>query len=308
MDKLQLPISVVITTFNEASNIEKWCDSLLAQTAVPSELIVVDSESNDSTLSKIDQKMKGSNIVTKLITKKCNISEGRNIAIDAASNEKIAVTDGGVELVPEWLYRIYNGLEHSEVVAGYYSFGGNNKYQKAYKSLFYVGTESVDSKAFLPSSRSLGLLKKCWKSVGGYNEDFRIGEDTDFDLKLKKAGFKFFFEPLALVEWELRPTLAAMFKQQYLYSKWDGIIRQNVFGNSCFSIWLLTLLVLLTLSFTSLWWMGAFAFSLTLPILIKTIKQKTYCESSLVSRFQVLTACYIAKGIGFLSGVLQKRA
>lgn len=300
--KNTVDISVIITTFNESGNIIEWCKSLLGQTVLPKELVVVDSVSSDGTLQLIKDFFEGSSISLITISQKCNISKGRNIAIKNATSENLAITDGGVVLDASWLEIIYNQLGKYEVISGYYTFGGVNTLQKAYRDLFYCPKEFVDAENFLPSSRSLGLKKYCWDKVGGYNESFVIGEDTDFDLKLKDKEFTFKFTPEATVEWELRSNIKTIFKQHYLYSKWDAIIGQNIRGNCFLVFYSLLVLFFSFMSLFSIYFILVLCILLVLPVIKKKNKYSNRMYSGFIMRVIILNICYLAKGIGFMSG------
>lgn len=300
--KNTVDISVIITTFNESGNIIQWCKSLLNQTVIPKELVVVDSLSSDGTLKLIEDFFEDSEICLVTISKKCNISKGRNLAIKKTTSENLAITDGGVVLDPKWLEVIFTHLAKYEVVSGYYTFGAKNALQEAYSDLFYCPKEFVDAEKFLPSSRSLGLRKYCWESVDGYNESFVIGEDTDFDLKLKGKGFTFNFAPEATVEWELRSNIKAIFKQHYLYSKWDAIIGQNIRGNCFLAFYSQLVLLFSLLSLFSVYFLLSLCVLLVLPVIKKKNRYSKVIHSRFITRVIILNVSYLAKGIGFISG------
>src|SRR5690349_7074760 len=102
---MRLPVSVIMAVRNEARSLPGLLDSILAGSAQPSEIVIVDGGSNDGTqeiaLSYADK------LPVRLIEKpRANISEGRNAAIEAAQHGIIAATDAGVRLEPDWLERL----------------------------------------------------------------------------------------------------------------------------------------------------------------------------------------------------------
>lgn len=80
---LTLQATVVVTVRNERASIESFLDRLLQQTQRPSEIVVVDGQSNAGTY-EIPQRHVGEYLV-KVILRDCNIAQGRNIGIDAAT-------------------------------------------------------------------------------------------------------------------------------------------------------------------------------------------------------------------------------
>ena len=302
---MSIEVTLIITTFNEEKSIASWCDSLIDQTLLPDEVVIVDSESEDKTVEIFRRRLEKANIPLKCIVRKCNISEGRNIAITNATFDNILITDAGVSLERSWVENMSKSLEQHNIVSGYYEFTGSVWFQKSFKRLFYKSVDNINKNTFLPSSRSLALRRECWEKVGGYNESFLIGEDTDFDIKLKEAAYSFFFQKNAIVKWELRSSLFKLIKQQYLYSYWDGVIFQNT-GNSK-----LTLLSFFTLvSLFGVLYFPLFIFAL--PVLFVFVnKVKKYDElvslPNYILDFIVLNLCYLSKGIGFLNGVIKRK-
>ena len=97
-------VSVITTVLNEAGSIGVLLGSLLRQTRLPGEVVLVDGGSTDGTLEVVEcYARKASLPIRSLRVPGCNISEGRNAAIAAAHGEIIAVTDAGVRLAEDWL-------------------------------------------------------------------------------------------------------------------------------------------------------------------------------------------------------------
>ena len=222
-----IDITMVITCFNERSSVQSWADSFFEMHSHPSELIVVDSESTDGGMDLFERLMApyvGSLI---LIKQKCNISTGRNIAIRAAKNDKIAITDFGVTFSKSWVQEISQTLINYPLCSGVYVYRGNGVIQNSYSLLFSPDIERLDPKHFNPSSRSFGLRRTAVVGVGFYDEKLSIGEDTEFVLRLKKQNLTFGLNINALVYWEPRTSLWEISKQQFSYAFWDAIANQN---------------------------------------------------------------------------------
>ena len=304
MEKVILPASLVVTTYNEADNILTWCKSLVGMDCIPGEIVVVDSLSSDNTVELISKYLSKYEIDVNIIVEECNISRGRNIAIRAAKYEKILVTDAGVTFDKHWAERIYAGLHGHDVVAGYYFYAGNGLMQKAYRDLFYTAAENIDGEKFLPSSRSLGILKSAWLAVEGYNESLDIGEDTDFDLRLKNKGYKFNFVGDAIVYWVTRKHLSAIAKQNFLYSFWDSKNRQNVLMHLNMSAYILALFIF----FFLINYIASFIIAFGVLLVLMCIKPllNLINRNSLNRRFLlnilVMHVTYLSKVMGFIFG------
>lgn len=94
-------VSLIATVFNEQENVEFWLDSLLAQSKIPDEIVIVDGGSNDGTWELL-QKRSAEEPRLKIFQRTCNISQGRNLAIENARGDIIVVTDAGCVYDRDW--------------------------------------------------------------------------------------------------------------------------------------------------------------------------------------------------------------
>jgi glycosyltransferase involved in cell wall biosynthesis len=217
-----MKVSLICPTYNEKDSIKDLIESMLNQSKIPDEIIFVDSYSTDGT-AEIIKEYSDKNV--RLIQKKSNIAEARNIAILNSKYDIIACTDASSKLDIEWLGKITEPFHDDSisVVSGGYIHLSKSKGIENYISMITVQSiEDWKEDTFLPSGRSIAFRKYAWKSVGGYPENLYTGEDTLFDLNLKKKGFKFKLAKDALVYWTGRNTLKKFIKQFYLYGFGDG--------------------------------------------------------------------------------------
>lgn len=223
MKKSRVKISFIATVLNEVGSIASFLDSVEKQSRKPDEIIVVDGGSTDGTQEII--RRAGIRLIEKPGTR---IAEGRNIAIQAAKCPIIAVSDAGVTLDTRWLEHLVEPFERDgrvDVVAGNYETVGTTPFQRAIAAMFADTRPPVDSPAFLPSSRSIAFKKSAWKKVGGYPEWMTyMGEDTLFDLELKKAGYKFVHAPRAIVYWGPQDNFRSLLRQYFRYGFGDAEI------------------------------------------------------------------------------------
>ena len=216
-------ICLVITVLNEAYHIHRLFDSVLLQTRLPDEIIVCDAGSKDNTvtiLSKYSNKLP----LRILVYDGANISTGRNVAIEAAQSEIIAVTDAGVTLSPSWLENLTSSFTDEKImhVAGFFNTDSDTTFEKAMGATVLPLIDDIRSKQFLPSSRSVAFRKSVWKQVGGYPNWLDYSEDVVFDQEIIKQYGSFHFIPTALVQFKPRGTLKQFFRQYYNYASGDG--------------------------------------------------------------------------------------
>src|SRR3989344_9652387 len=109
--------SLVCTVLNEEEYIEKLINSVISQTVLPDEFIIVDGGSSDKTTEKIKNQISKSKYKGnfKLIIKKGNRSVGRNEGIKKASNNIILLTDAGCLLDKNWIKNIIKHFEKKKI-------------------------------------------------------------------------------------------------------------------------------------------------------------------------------------------------
>jgi len=207
--------SLISTVLNEEQNIKFFVESIINQTKKPKEFIIVDGGSKDKTfeiLKKIASKHKW---IKPYQVKGANISKGRNYAIKKAKEEIIVSCDAGGKYKEDWFEKMLKGF-NNQVGFGVDKPLIKNNFQKALAKV-------ILHKNVCGSSRNMIFLKKAWLSVGGYPEDLLIGEDTLYDERLKKKGWKFKTIQNAICFWEMRSDIKSFKKQFYHYGYWDGI-------------------------------------------------------------------------------------
>ncbi len=239
-----IQVSVIITTLNEENTIEELLNGLKTQTLLPSEIVVVDGGSVDSTWTRLRFiAQKNSKFKLKLLQKRGNRSVGRNEAILHAKHELIAITDAGCVPEEKWLeelvttYQNYHDKNHKTsdtldlVVAGYYQPAAGSRFQEAAAPYFLIPPEKINPQLFLPATRSMLLTKKVWQMMGGFDEFLDDNEDYAFARKLRAKKVPIEFASEARVSWTAPSNLINFSNAIYRYAKGDtfsGIMRPKV--------------------------------------------------------------------------------
>lgn len=233
-------ISICITTFNEEGSIGALLDSLLAQTKKADEIVIVDGGSTDATASVISNfQLPITNKTPKikfLISKGATRSEGRNLSIEIAKGDIIAITDAGCIAHKDWLENITEPFKEPrvDITAGFYNMVATRVPSSAYRmtgghpvskamSVFLGVTPRHFDINFLPSTRSMAFRKSAWEAVGGFPEGREnSAEDTDFNYKAVKLGLKYARVKSAVVEWGMPENLKEFFQKIKDYARWDA--------------------------------------------------------------------------------------
>lgn len=219
-----MSITLISTVLNEGDNIHHMMNGLLKQSRQADEILIVDGGSEDNTLETIRRYQ--DRLPLKIIVREgCNISQGRNIAIDAAEGDILVITDAGTRLSETWLENITQPMLDSPdvtVVAGFFKADPQNTFETAMGATVLPLEDEVDPTTFLPSSRSVALRKSVAQAIHGYPEWLDYCEDLVFDMRLQKTQAPFAFAPDALVYFRPRETITSYFKQYYRYARGDG--------------------------------------------------------------------------------------
>jgi cellulose synthase/poly-beta-1,6-N-acetylglucosamine synthase-like glycosyltransferase len=190
---------------------------------------------------------------------------GRNLGIEAARHEWVALTDAGIRLERTWLERLAEvamGDPTLAVVYGNYEPLTASFFERC-AALSYLAPkqERPGGRMRGPSTASM-LLRRCvWEEVGGF-PDLRAAEDLIFMERLRERGCKEGWSPTATVWWQLQPSLRRTFRKFVLYSRhnvWAG--RQWDWHYGVARKYLLMLPFVLLAVAHSLWW-------LVVPLLI----------------------------------------
>lgn len=214
--KMNKKVSLICTVWNEEENISNLIESIISQTHQPDEFVIVDGGSTDNTLSLIESYSKKYPILKLIKTKKCNIAEGRNIAISNSKGEIIIGADGGGCIYDkDWIKNLIQGF-NNQIGFGRTTYSANNKFQETMGKI-------LTKNGNYGSSRNIIFLKKIWKEAGGYPENFYGGEDTLFNERIYSLGYKPVNISNAVGYRAMRNSYKGLFNQFKNFGHWDGV-------------------------------------------------------------------------------------
>jgi len=140
------------------------------------------------------------------------IPEARNIGVKKARNEFILHCDAGTIYPYDYLEKMCKGFIKSDFIsARFYMYG--DKYQN-----FFIRNN-------FGSTRCIGYHKGIWEMVGGYDENLKWGEDSDFNDKALQ--FSKMYITKAICFWKARDNLKQLAKQFRNYG-WGDKKRKKV--------------------------------------------------------------------------------
>jgi len=215
-------ISVIIPVRNEEHSIRPLLDSLLSQTLLPTEIVIADGGSTDSTPEIVlDYFNKG--LPVHLVQEGPALpGRGRNLAAAKASCEWLAFTDGGVVPEPNWLESLARGAateQQAAVVYGSYEPITSTLFTECAAIAYVPPPVEKDGASLRPRSIVSALMRRdVWQGVGGFPEHLRSAEDLLFMNRVEGEGFRTVYSPGAVVHWNLQPSLGKTFGRFLAYS------------------------------------------------------------------------------------------
>ena len=179
----QIIVSVIVTTKNEEKNITNCLRSInnsmnsMDSTNPHVEIIVVDNNSSDNTI-KIAKEF-----TDKVYNKGPERSAQRNFGVEKARGKYILYLDADMILSKKVIEECVNKCEKEGCVASHIPerIIGKGFWIKVrdFERSFYNAT-CIDAVRFVKKDK---LLK-----IGGFDENFFVAEDWDFDRRIRKTG------------------------------------------------------------------------------------------------------------------------
>jgi GT2 family glycosyltransferase len=220
---LSLPLlSVIIPTRNRVKSLKLLLESLAApaQIGIPeTEIIVVDNGSTDETHRWLDTQRQQNGGLIILDEPRPGKSNALNRALSVARGEIFMVLDDDVVIQPNCLAKHAEAYAATQfaaiqgrILAGKDS-GGNpadaNRLREYNIPLIDYGEEIVAIRGL--TGTNMSFKRAVFEKVGFF--DPRLGpgaagfsEDTEYSIRIRKAGFKIGYTPHAIVYHELNPS------------------------------------------------------------------------------------------------------
>lgn len=228
-------ISIIIPCRNEARYIRQVLDALRDQDFTDFETIIVDGDSDDETVSIVQQYSAQQPLHLKLIhNPQRTIPSSLNLGIENASGEIIVRLDAHSRPAKNYLSACLNALDESgaEVVGGAWDVkaGDDTIVAAAIAAAVSSPLGAGDAAYRLNQNQArdadtvpFGCFRRgTWESVGGYNEELFANEDYEFYFRLRQRGGRIYFDPKIRCEYYAASTLRALAQQYWRYGWWKA--------------------------------------------------------------------------------------
>ena len=195
--KNQPDISVIIPTYNRAHILPRALDSVLAQTQLPIEIIVVNDGSTDGTKSVLSN-YSGLKIIDQ---QHSGVSAARNIGLEHTNGEWIAFLDSDDEWLPEKLEQQWAAICNDDKLICHTEEIWIRNGQRVNPMKKHQKFGGMIYERCLPlcviSPSSVMIHKSIFEVVGVFDESLEVCEDYDLWLRIcAKYPTLFIDEPL----------------------------------------------------------------------------------------------------------------
>lgn len=198
-------ISVVIPLYNKSASIALAVGSVLGQTTLPLEVIIVDDGSTDGSGDIADRLAAGSGLIRVIHQQNAGVSAARNRAIAEARGEYVALLDGDDAWHDGYLAEIcrligkYPGC--GAYSTGFYVCDGRQRVEAdtpRTEGVVDFFAESLRRYVLIPSAAT--LRRETVLAAGGFPVGMRMGEDQYLWTKMARMA-KVCFSPVPLADY-----------------------------------------------------------------------------------------------------------
>ena len=181
-------ISVVIPAFDEEAYLGRTLASLNAARAllreregVPTEIIVVDNDSADST-AKVAREF-GATVVRETVH---NIARVRNRGAASAAGDVLVFVDADTTVPAELLWRVFGAVSGPGCLGG--ALDTDYRPSKLASKIYLRAWRVIGKLAGLAQGATQFCRRDAFAELRGYDETLYMGEDVDFYQRLKRLA------------------------------------------------------------------------------------------------------------------------
>ncbi|MFT4282737.1 glycosyltransferase family 2 protein [Microbacterium sp.] len=236
-------VTFVMPVLNERDYLERAVRTVLAQDVDgPSEIILALGPSHDGTTELAHELAKSDERIRLVDNAAADIPVGLNLAIRAGSFPTVVRVDAHSELAPGYTARALQTLarERAANVGGIMRAEGRTPFQRAvahaYNSPVGLGGGAYhgSGEAGPAESAYLGVMRRSvLEDVGLFDESIRRGEDWELNLRIRRAGYRVWFDPALSVTYWPRERWTRLVRQFRATGTWRGeLVRRYGSGNS----------------------------------------------------------------------------
>ncbi len=221
-------VSVIAAMYNEGAFIDRFAGAMLAQDYESGsvEVLLVDGGSTDGTLARAEALAASHSIFRVLHNPDRYQPQARNVGIQAARGELIAITDMHADYPPDYLSNCLKALKSHDT----WCVGGVLTTRPSADTAIAKGIAAVQSHRFgvgnsparigaqareVDSLAFPFLPRAVYRQVGLYNELMPRHEDTDLYARMRRAGGSLMVDPTISAVYYARATVRGLLRQAW---------------------------------------------------------------------------------------------
>ena len=225
--------SIIIPLYNRPQEIDELLASLVKQTYLQFEVLIIEDGSVNDAKSIVAQY---ANLLDIKYYFKPNSGQGfsRNYGFERASGDFFIIFDSDCLIPADYLETVRDYLFEHDLDA----YGGPDAAHESFTPIqkaistamtspFTTGGIRGNAKhigQFHPRSFNMGVSREVWEKVGGFILT-RLGEDIEYSIRIQANGFKTGLIPAARVFHKRRTSFMQFYKQLHFF----GRARINVY-------------------------------------------------------------------------------
>ncbi|MEP1033777.1 glycosyltransferase [Ekhidna sp.] len=310
--------SIIIPIYNRKEEVLELIESLGDSSYKKIELLLIDG-SPDNVLKDIDQTVINGSFqfhYQRIHKPYLGISDSRNLGAKIAKGEFLIFFDSDVIIPPEY----FDVLDETLGSINYDMFGGpdcaHESFNPVQKAISYCMTsvlttggirgKKVRVGKFKPRGFNMGVKKKIFDEVDGFNSNLKVGEDIDLSIRVINRGYKSGLIPELFVYHKRRVNLKKFYNQVFRFGAARILLGKNHKGENRIAFYfplffLIALLagpfLLFNVRLFQLWSFGLTAY-LLMNLIIGTIQNKSLRVGLLI--VPTLLVQFTAYAFGFI--------
>jgi glycosyltransferase involved in cell wall biosynthesis len=223
-------LSVVIACYNAEMTLGEQLEALAEQvSSEPWEVIVVNNRCTDRSMEIVDHyRGRMPNLRRVDALEKQGTAYAMNVGVRAARANLLAFCDADDVVARGWVAGMTKALSSNEFVSGPHEVVRLNGATLAQTrgNAQVTGVQTFNYPTYLPhaGAGNMGVTRRVFDLVGGFDETMSALFDTDFCWKVQLAGVALCAAPEPVLHVRYRASVMALIRQAHAYGEWNVFI------------------------------------------------------------------------------------